>query len=200
MTPKKLSESIGAINKSVQRGAALVRQILTFARKTDILYGRMNLMDLVHELLSMLQQTFPKTIVFRENIKKDIPYISADRTQIYQALLNLYVNARDAMPNGGCITLNIEKRTGEQIQKQFPTANQDSYLCVSVTDTGEGMDETTRSRIFDPFFTTRKREREPALGFQSFSGLYKLITVLSMWRARLERERPSCCICQHCKP
>jgi signal transduction histidine kinase len=141
----------------VQRGAALVQQILTFARKTDILFESMNLLELVHELLSMLNQTFPKTIILRENIEKDIPYISADRTQIYQALLNLYVNARDAMPNGGCITLTIEKRTGEQIREQFHNVNQDSYLCVSVTDTGEGMDETTRSRIFDPFFTTKEK-------------------------------------------
>jgi CheY-like chemotaxis protein len=119
----------------------------------------------------MLSQTFPKTIILRENIEKDIPYISADRTQIYQALLNLCVNARDAMPNGGCITLTIEKRTGEQIRKQFPTANQDSYLCTSVTDTGEGMDETTRSRIFDPFFTTKEKGKGTGLGLSVVFGV-----------------------------
>jgi len=171
MTPKKLSESIGAINNAVQRGAALVRQILTFARKTDILIEPMSLLEIVHELFSMLSQTFPKTIIFKEIIEKDIPYISADRTQIYQALLNLCVNARDAMSNSGCITLSIEKRSGEQIRGQFPTANQDSYLCVSVTDTGEGMDETIRSRIFDPFFTTKEKGKGTGLGLSVVFGV-----------------------------
>jgi PAS domain S-box-containing protein len=171
MGSEKYSESLNAITNAVQRGAALVRQILTFARKTDILFEPMNLMDLVHELLSMLQQTFPKTIIFKENIEKDIPYIFADRTQIYQALLNLYVNARDAMPKSGCITLAIEKRTGGQIRGQFPTANQDSYLCVSVTDNGMGLDEATRSRIFDPFFTTKEKGKGTGLGLSVVFGV-----------------------------
>jgi PAS domain S-box-containing protein len=171
MGSEKYSESLNAITNAVQRGAALVRQILTFARKTDILFEPMSLLELVNEVLSMLNQTFPKTIIFRKNIEKDIPYISADRTQIYQALLNLCVNARDAMPNGGCITLTIEKRTGEQIREQFPTANQDSYLCTSVTDTGEGMDETTRSRIFDPFFTTKEKGKGTGLGLSVVFGV-----------------------------
>jgi CheY-like chemotaxis protein len=131
----------------------------------------MSLLELAHELLSMLNETFAKNIIFKENIEKDIPYISADRTQIYQALLNLYVNARDAMPNGGCITLTIEKRTGEQIREQFHNVNQDSYLCVSVTDTGEGMDETTRSRIFDPFFTTKEKGKGTGLGLSVVFGV-----------------------------
>ncbi len=171
MGSEKYSESLNAISNAVQRGAALVRQILTFARKTDIIFEPMDLLEFVNELISMLNQTFPKSVIFRENIEKDIPYISADRTQIYQALLNLYVNARDAMPNGGCITLTIEKRTGEQIREQFPTANQDLYLCTSVTDTGEGMDETIRSRIFDPFFTTKAKGKGTGLGLSVVFGV-----------------------------
>ncbi len=101
----------------------------------------MSVVDLIHELLSMLKETFPKVITFAEKIDEDIPFIYADRAQIHQVILNLYVNSRDAMPHGGTITINVEKQTRDQVQKRFPAADQDLYLCISVTDTGEGIDK-----------------------------------------------------------
>ncbi len=167
----KITESIAVINQSVQRGAALVRQILTFARKTDVSFEPMDIIGLIRELLSMLKQTFPKIITFRETFDKDIPYISADRTQIHQAMLNLCVNARDAMPNGGTITIKVERLSQVQLRERFQTVDQDSYVCVSITDTGEGMDEATRLRAFDPFFTTKTMGKGTGMGLSVVYGV-----------------------------
>jgi PAS domain S-box-containing protein len=171
LNAQKRSESIAAINQAIQRGAALVRQILTFARKTDVSFGPLCLTDMLQELFSMLEQTFPKIITFKKIFPKDLPIILADRTQIHQVLLNLCVNARDAMPNGGSIIIKAEKQTGKQLKEQFPTADQESYVCISVTDTGEGMNEATRCRAFDPFFTTKPQGKGTGLGLSVVYGV-----------------------------
>jgi PAS domain S-box-containing protein len=168
---KKILEYCRTITQAVKRGAALVRQILTFARKTDVVLTPMNLTDLITEIISMLKQTFPKVISFKEMIEKDLPFITADRTQIHQAMLNLCVNARDAMPNGGLITIKAEKQKKDRVQERVPAADQDSYICVSITDTGEGMNETTRRRIFDPFFTTKEEGKGTGLGLAVVYGV-----------------------------
>jgi CheY-like chemotaxis protein len=131
----------------------------------------MNVTDLIRELLSMLKQTFPKVITFIENIDKKIPLINADRTQLHQVMLNLCVNARDAMPNGGTITIKAEKQTKSKVQEKFHDADQDAYICISVTDTGEGMSEATRRQIFDPFFTTKEQGKGTGLGLAVVYGV-----------------------------
>jgi PAS domain S-box-containing protein len=166
-------ESFAAINQAVQRGAALVRQILTFARKTETVFELIDPREVVDELLTMLKQTFPRIITFSEIIAEDISSIHADRTQIHQVLLNLCVNARDAMPNGGSIVIKIEMQTKEQVQKRFPSADQDFYVCISVTDTGEGMDDATRLRVFDPFYTTKPKGKGTGLGLSVVYGVVK---------------------------
>jgi PAS domain S-box-containing protein len=171
LTPDKFSVSIIAINQAVQRGAALVRQILTFARKTDILFEPTDIPELIHELFSMLGQTFPKTITFSESIDKSLPFILADRTQIHQALLNLCINSRDAMPQGGSISISAGKQTKEQIYQNFPDAREKEYVCLTVTDTGKGMDEATRQRVYDPFFTTKEKGKGTGLGLSVVYGI-----------------------------
>ena len=131
----------------------------------------MNVTNLIDELISMLRQTLPKIITITEIIDKDIPLINADRTQIHQAMLNLCVNARDAMPNGGLITIKAEKQSNYQVRERIPEADQDSYICISVIDTGEGMDETTRRRIFEPFFTTKEQGKGTGLGLAVVYGV-----------------------------
>ncbi len=168
---QKFTESLSAVTQTIQRGAALVRQILTFARKTDISFEPIDITELVRESLSMLKQTFSKLIIFIETYDKNIPYISADRTQIHQALLNLCVNARDAMPNGGTISIKVEKHLKEYVRAQFVSAEQDSYVSISVSDTGEGMDEATRQRIFDPFFTTKPLGKGTGMGLSVVYGV-----------------------------
>jgi PAS domain S-box-containing protein len=168
---RKHSESISAISQAIDRGAALVRQILTFARKTDIAFEPLNIPDLVHELLSMLKETFSKTITFTQSCAPGLPDILADRTQVHQTLLNLCVNARDAMPNGGSIAIKAEQHTKEEVSKRFPTADQELYVCISVTDTGEGMDEAIYARVFDPFFTTKVKGKGTGLGLSVVYGV-----------------------------
>jgi len=168
---QKHAEGIAAISQAIDRGAALVRQILTFARKTDIAFEPLNIPDLVHELLSMLKETFSKTITFTQSCAPGLPDILADRTQVHQTLLNLCVNARDAMPNGGSIAIKAEQHTKEEVSKRFPTADQELYVCISVTDTGEGMDEAIYARVFDPFFTTKVKGKGTGLGLSVVYGV-----------------------------
>jgi len=119
----------------------------------------------------MLKETFSKTITFTQTYAPDIPDILADRTQIHQTLLNLCVNARDAMPNGGSITIKAELRTKKEVSKRFPTADQQLYVCISVTDTGVGMDEAIYARVFDPFFTTKEKGKGTGLGLSVVYGV-----------------------------
>jgi two-component system, cell cycle sensor histidine kinase and response regulator CckA len=184
--PEKFSNGVTAIRQAVDRGAGLVRQILTFARKTDILFEPLSVSEIVNELVSMLQQTFPKIITFNIRMETHLPYINADHTQIHQALLNLCVNARDAMPNGGEISIEIEKIVGKRLKEQFPTATDSWYICLKVSDTGIGMDEITRNQIFDPFFTTKEKGKGTGLGLsvvygiiQAHQGFVKVESILN---------------------
>jgi two-component system, cell cycle sensor histidine kinase and response regulator CckA len=169
--PQKFADGVTAIRQAVDRGAGLVRQILTFARKTDISFEPLNAAELVEELVSMLQQTFPKIITFNTTIEEHIPYIKADHTQMHQALLNLCVNARDAMPQGGEISIAIKSVTGENLRGQFNSASNQWYVSISVSDNGMGMDDAIRSQIFDPFFTTKEKGKGTGLGLSVVYGI-----------------------------
>jgi PAS domain S-box-containing protein len=168
---KALSTSIAAINQAVKRGASLVRQILTFARKTETKFMPVDSAELANELVSMLKQTFPRIIEINNQFPTNVPFILADRTQIHQTILNLCVNARDAMPNGGSITLTATEISGAAVKEMFQTADQQLYLCIGVTDTGEGMSEAIRNRIFDPFYTTKPQGKGTGLGLSVVSGI-----------------------------
>ncbi|MGA9363894.1 MAG: PAS domain S-box protein [Bacteroidota bacterium] len=169
--PKKSSRSIEAINKAVQRGAALVRQLLTFARKTDTLFESVRLNDVILELASMLQQTFPRTIQVSSQLEKEIPSITGDGNQLHQALLNLSVNARDAMPSGGTLTFATRAVMGVEVRRRFPEAQRERYVCISVTDTGIGMDKPLLARAFEPFFTTKEEGHGTGLGLAVVYGI-----------------------------
>lgn len=167
----QMVESLTAVNNAVERGAALVRQILTFARKTDVSFSPVNLTELIHELSSMLRETFPKTVTIQEVFKAEIPDVNADKTQIHQALLNLCVNARDAMPNGGTITIMVDTVPRAVVARQFLAADQESYVQIAISDTGIGMDNETKEKIFDPFFTTKEKGKGTGLGLSVVFGV-----------------------------
>jgi CheY-like chemotaxis protein len=169
--PQRFSDGVTAIRQAVDRGAGLVRQILTFARKTDISFQPLSIPDLLKELVSMLQQTFPRIITFNTTIDKNLPYINADHTQMHQALLNLCVNARDAMPNGGEISIKAMPVTGEKLREHFPSADNRWYIDLNVSDTGIGIDENVRNQIFDPFFTTKEKGKGTGLGLSVVYGI-----------------------------
>jgi len=171
--PRKMSEGLEAIRKAVQRGAGLVKQLLTFARKTDVVFESMNVNTTVEELAKLLAETFPETITFSLRLDKAIPSVVADHNQIHQALLNLCVNARDAMSNGGTLTITTKAVAGAELRKRFPDALEEGYIQISVVDTGLGMNEATRGRIFEPFFTTKEGGNGTGLGLSVAYGIVK---------------------------
>jgi CheY-like chemotaxis protein len=161
------------INQAVERGAELVKQILTFARKTDVVYGLVNINVMVKELKSMLSETFPRTITIASELGGDVPEITADTTQVHQAILNICVNARDAMPAGGKLILRTHAGSRSEVSSYFPEATSERYVRVSISDTGAGMDESTRQRIFEPFFTTKAKGKGTGLGLSVVYGVVK---------------------------
>jgi two-component system, cell cycle sensor histidine kinase and response regulator CckA len=169
--PEKLENSVDTIRKAIQRGTTLVRQILTFARKSDAEFVIMNVNDVASEVIAMLQETFPRTLQYSKNLKKDIPAVSADHSQIHQALLNLCVNSRDAMPGGGMLTIKTDRIDGAALRNKYPDAIAESYVCIEVSDTGEGMTEAVRNRIFEPFFTTKEHGKGTGLGLAVVFGI-----------------------------
>ena len=169
--PSKFLKSRDSIITAVQRGASLVQQILTFARKTEVSFQPVNVNETVAELVKMLEETFPKTISFSLRLAPGVPLINADRTRLHQTLLNLCVNARDAMQEGGQLSIVTGRITGSEMRKMFPDVREKEFLCVTVEDTGTGMDETTRRRLFEPFFTTKPTGKGTGLGLAVVHGI-----------------------------
>ena len=168
---KQLDLATETITKAVQRGQTLVQSILTFARKTETAFGPVNVNDVVMEIMTMILETFPKNLTYSQNFDKAVPYINADRSQLHQVLMNLCVNARDAMPNGGVLTINTRMISVEKLRNQHPDAAASGYVCIEVSDTGEGMSEEIRKRIFEPFFTTKEIGKGTGLGLSVTFGV-----------------------------
>jgi PAS domain S-box-containing protein len=172
--PQEISTAVNAIERAAQRGATLVRQILTFARKSEAAFKSTDLNEIIRELASMLLETFPRHITVHVNLVDALYAINADHGQIHQALLNLCLNSRDAMPSGGRIEISTFLMEPGELQKRVPTVNDQAYVCVSVSDTGVGMDEEARSRIFEPFYTTKGPGKGTGLGLAVVYGVMQV--------------------------
>ncbi|MEK6589170.1 MAG: PAS domain S-box protein, partial [Nitrospinota bacterium] len=169
--PDKLALSIESINKATQRGAGLVRQLLTFARKTDTVFESVNINEIVKEVAKLFMETFPKTIIISTDLAEKLPSITADQNQVHQLLVNLCVNARDAMPDGGRLSISTGVVEGKFLLSRYPKAGAREYVRTSITDTGMGMDKDTLSRIFEPFFTTKGPGKGTGLGLSVVFGI-----------------------------
>ncbi len=167
----KFQRGTQAIMKSAERGKSLVRQLLTFARKTEISFGSVPVNDIVSEIEKLMIETFPKTIIITTKLGSDLPVISGDSTQIHQVLLNICLNARDAMPKGGKLTISTDVMAHEVLVSRFPEATARGYVEMRVEDSGVGMDEETRRRIFEPFFTTKEIGKGTGLGLSVVYGI-----------------------------
>ena len=165
------SVSVAAITKATQRGASLVKQLMLFARKAEPLLESVKVNNIIGELTKLLQETFPKTVSISTALQRDLPSIIADSSQIHQVLLNLLVNARDAMPKGGTISITTSIVEGETVSSRFAKAAARQYVKVEIADTGIGMDEATRQRIFEPFFTTKGPGKGTGLGLAVVFGI-----------------------------
>jgi PAS domain S-box-containing protein len=170
---KKLDLAVNTIVKAVERGKTLVQQILTFARKTETEFGAVDVNDVIMEVMTMIFETFPKNISYGQNFDKAVPCINADRSQLHQTLLNLCVNARDAMPNGGVLTITTCMVSSISLRLQHPDAIANRYACIEVSDTGEGMTEEIRKHIFEPFFTTKDKGKGTGLGLAVVFGIVR---------------------------
>jgi PAS domain S-box-containing protein len=168
---EKFGKAVEIIAQSVNRGAGLVRQILAFARKSDIHVEPIEINAAVREIVEMLQETFPKTIVVERKIERSLPFIEGDRTQLHQTLLNLCVNARDAMPDGGTLRIAAKAVEGMKLRHKFAQATEEQYVQLSVSDTGGGITEEVKSHIFEPFFTTKEKGKGTGLGLSVVFGV-----------------------------
>lgn len=160
----RLLHGTQAIMKATARGASMVKQLLTFARKADTSAEPTDLNEVTGEVAKLVGGTFPKTITVKTELTDALPPVMADATQIHQVLLNLCVNARDAMPNGGILTISTSLHRFEVVRGMFANARPGNYIRMSVSDTGTGIDETTKERMFDPFFTTKDIGNGTGLG------------------------------------
>jgi PAS domain S-box-containing protein len=169
----QIVESMQVINDEIDRAAAVVRQLLTLARKTEIVLTRTDANIVVTTVSALIKQTFPKTIEIRLNLSRALPGVLADPNQLNQALLNICVNARDAMPDGGLLSFTTGVIAGEKLKHHQPDASAPSYAYIAIADSGIGMDESVRARIFEPFFTTKGYGQGTGLGLAMVYGLIR---------------------------
>ena len=157
-----------AMETSARRSAEMVRQMLTFARGGEKDKVVIQVDHLVREMGKIIEQTFPKTITCRVRVDKSSWPVAGLPTQLYQVLMNLCVNARDAMPDGGTLTLATENVKLDSAQAGLlPEAKPGNYLCLSVADTGTGIPQEQLDKIFQPFFTTKAPGKGTGLGLST---------------------------------
>jgi two-component system, cell cycle sensor histidine kinase and response regulator CckA len=162
------------ISRSAQRGADLVKQVLSFCRGVEVRRTELQVKSVMDEIEHIAHQTFPKSIKIQTSLSQDLWGIVADPTQLHQVLLNLCVNARDAMPNGGVLTLAAENALIDSPQPN-PSRETDPrpHLMIMVADTGTGISPEIREQIFDPFFTTKEIGKGTGLGLSTSLGIVK---------------------------
>jgi PAS domain S-box-containing protein len=169
-----LSADVMEIRKAGDRAAGLTRQLLAFSRMQVLQPKVIDLNDLVGNIQKMLARLIGENIELLTNPGEKLGRVKADPGQIEQVLLNLVVNARDALPKGGRITIETsnENLSGESPEKHVDV-RPGPYVMLAVTDNGAGMDEKTISRIFDPFFTTKDLGKGTGLGLATVYGIVK---------------------------
>ncbi len=160
------------IEKQVQRGAKLTRQLLGYARKGKYEVRPINLNDIIMESAEAIRRT-RKDIRMHFHLDPAILTVEADIYQMEQVLMNLYINAADAMPKGGDLTLATSNISSENIVNTLYPVKEGLYVSLRLEDTGIGMDKNTQDRIFEPFFTTKAVDKGTGLGLASVYGIVK---------------------------
>ena len=162
------------IQTAITQAASLIQQLLAFSRKQAIQYEPVDLNEVVKNTQGMLERLIPENIQLSTVLTTDLGLIRANRTQIEQVMLNLVVNARDAMPMGGTLTIETESF---ELSESTPTHQLDlapgDYVLLTVRDTGAGMDAETLSHIFEPFYTTKQKGKGTGLGLATVYGIVK---------------------------
>lgn len=172
-SPERI-ELFDALEKSARRGADMVKQVLAFGRGVDGQQRRLSVPALVGEIVKIARETFPKSIEVGMRFAEDLRPVLGDSTQLHQVLLNLAVNARDAMPDGGRLVFEASNHV---LDDQYAAMNQEAapgpYVMVGVEDTGSGMPPEVLDRVFEPFFTTKEIGSGTGLGLSTSLAIIK---------------------------
>jgi len=162
------------IERSARRGAAIIGQLLTFSRGLEGAKGTLQPRLLLKEIAHLMSETLPRDIDIRAEVPADLGTVVADATQLHQVLLNLCINARDAMPQGGQLVLSgANVQLDEAATRHFAPAKPGPYVMMSVRDSGAGIPPEIITRIFDPFFTTKEIGKGTGLGLATVMGIVR---------------------------
>jgi len=172
--PPAMVTSIQAVTFAAERASSLTRQLLTFSRKQVVQPRALDLNNLVNNMSKMLQRLIGETIALRCTLTPNLPFIKGDPGMLEQILMNLAVNARDAMPRNGDLVVTTQLvAISEAYARSHADARHGNFLCLTVQDNGAGMDAATLKRIFEPFFTTKEPGKGTGLGLATVYGIVK---------------------------
>ena len=170
----RLHRHFEKVHQQGERAAALTRQLLAFARRQILEPRNIDLNNTVVETLNLLEKVLGSNIEIRANLSPDLAVVRADPVQVEQVVMNLCINARDAMPDGGSLILDTATVTvDERFCAMQPLAHSGTYAMLSVTDSGIGMDAATLDRVFEPFFTTKEVGKGTGLGLATIYGIVR---------------------------
>lgn len=171
---ERAAKIVDTLNCSAQRGTKLVRQIVSFSRNSSGFRHVLSVSELLDEIERIIAQTLPRSINIQRKISSNLWLVNGDDTQLHQVFMNLCVNARDAMPEGGELCIIAENLLVDQpYQQMHPSLSLGPYVVVTVSDTGVGIASQTLERIFDPFFTTKSSGNGTGLGLAAVMGIAK---------------------------
>jgi len=174
VTDKQSKVILQMLQSTAERGADLIKQVLSFARGVEGERTIVQIRHLIDDIANIIKQTFPKSIFFHRSIPKNLPTISADATQIHQVLMNLCVNSRDAMPQGGRIDIKADSVIlDEQYISMHRDAKPGHYIRITLTDQGVGIPPAVIERIFEPFFSTKEIGKGTGLGLSTVHTIVK---------------------------
>jgi two-component system cell cycle sensor histidine kinase/response regulator CckA len=172
--PPQMFDSAQAVYFASERAAGLTRQLLMFSRKNVMQRKLLDLREVVGNMTKMLKRLLGETITLEFNPPKEVPVVYGDTGMMEQVIMNLSVNARDAMPGGGKLVINVDPvEIADAYVQTHPEARPGNFVCLRVTDTGVGMDTTIINRIFEPFFTTKEVGKGTGLGLATVYGIVK---------------------------
>jgi signal transduction histidine kinase len=170
----RVRQQLQKIRDQAQRAAGLTSKLLAFARKQVLLPRNLNLNKLVTDTAGLLSSVLGEHIELLVTLAPDLSLTLADPAQIEQVVMNLCLNARDAMPTGGCLRIKTQDiAVGQEFCRVHPYASSGNFVLLTVSDTGVGMDAATKDRIFEPFFTTKGVGRGTGLGLATVYGIVK---------------------------